>query len=146
VANLLTHLGQKYALGGNGSGDGSIARLATAIKLFTDASTPNQDGSGFTEVANGNGYTTGGKSIQLSDWAILEPSTDPVSDTQIKLETSGGGGGDLKWTASGGTIDDIKGAYIVDTNGDVLAWWERPAALTLQDGDEIDVADLIISG
>ena len=51
---------------------------------------------------------------------------------------------DKTWTASGGTIPDIDGVYLTDSDDNVLAWWERASAITLADGDSIVADDLYI--
>lgn len=131
MANSLTNAGEELALFGDGVGDGSIARLATSVRLFTSASTPNKNGTGFTQVANGNGYTTGGIAITVADWTF---SVNGVNG-QIVLD-------DQVWTATGGQIVNIAGAYIHDGT-DVLAWWER-STVTLDDTDTITLDDLTI--
>lgn len=133
MANSLTNDGEEFALFGDGVGDGSIARLATAVQLFDSTSTPAKNGSGFVEVANGNGYTTGGQAITVADWTFSVVS----NNGQIVLD-------DFVWTAVGGNITNIKGAYIVDTGGNALAWWERTTAVTLTPGDSLTVDDLTI--
>jgi hypothetical protein len=125
-----TYYGEEVQLLG-GSGDGGFARMATKLKLYTSASSPAKDGSGFVEVANGNGYTTGGQSIARSNWAYTS------APSKIKLD-------DFVWTASGGSIADIAGAYITDVSGNVMAWWERTTPLTLLDGESVTADDLTI--
>lgn len=132
MANSLTNKGEEYALIGDGSSDGSIARLATALLLYDSTSTPDKDGSGFTEVANGNGYTTGGQSINVSNWTYSVVS----QDGQIALDNQ-------VWTASGGNIANILGAYLTD-GSNVLAWWERSSAVTLTPGDSLTADTLTI--
>lgn len=131
MANSITNKGEEFALFGDGS-TGSIARLATAVKLFTNATTPLKDGSGFTEVTNGNGYTTGGIAITVADWTFSVVGVNG----QILLV-------DKVFTASGGSIVNIAGAYIAETGGDELAWWER-TTITLSDGDSLTLDDLTI--
>jgi hypothetical protein len=130
VANSLTYDGEKACLLG-GASDGSLARVAVKVRLYEKTSTPNKDGTGFVEVADGNGYTTGGKTISPSDWVY-----DPAN-SRIKLN-------DQVWTATGGSIEDIKGAYLVDSLGNVLAWWERATAVTLSSGDTLTLDDLTV--
>lgn len=126
MANNLTHKGQEEALD-------RIVSIAAAIRLFTDATQPSKDGTGFTEVADGNGYSSGGKSINSSNWTAALVS----GNRRITLD-------DFTWTANNGTIDNIKGAYIVDGNDNPLAWWERSTAITLQAGESITADDLFI--
>lgn len=133
MANSLTNLGEELALFGDGVGDGSIARLATAIRLFDSTSTPAKDGTGFVEVANGNGYTTGGQAITVADWTF----SVLANNGQIVLD-------DFVWTAAGGNIANIKGAYLTDSGGSALAWWERTTAVTLTPGDSLTADNLTI--
>lgn len=136
MTNSLTNLGEQIALMGDDvatPADGAIARLATAVKLFKTGSTPNKDGSGFIEVVGGNGYVTGGTAITFSDWTFAVQS----GNGQIKLD-------DIIYTASGGNIPDINGAYIVDTGGNALGWWERSSPIILTPGDSLTLDDLTI--
>ncbi len=128
MANSLTHKGEELALK---KSPGSVAYLATAVRLFTGASAPDKDGTGFSEVANGNGYTTGGQVITQANW------TYTALTSKITLA-------DQVWTASGGSIANVRGAYIVNAGGDVLAWWELTSAITLASGDTITLDDLTI--
>lgn len=69
--------------------------------LFTSAVTPTADTntkSELTEIANGNGYTTGGLSLNRdsTDFDVLtEDDTNDRALIQLK---------DLTWTASGGSL------------------------------------------
>jgi hypothetical protein len=134
--NALTNLGEQVATMGNDTvtpTDGSIARSAKHVKLYTSASVPSKAGTGFVEVANGNGYTTGGQAIAVSDFTFSVVG----SNGQIKLA-------DKVWTASGGNIADIAGAYMTDVSGNVLAWWARATPVTLTPGDSLTLDDLTI--
>ena len=83
-----------------------------------------------TQIANGNGYTTGGADAQAT-WA----------------ETTGTGtltGTMIVWTASGGTIGPFQ--YVVlynDTQTSpvdpLIGWWDYGSALTLQIGETFSV-------
>jgi hypothetical protein len=133
MANSLTNKGEEYALFGDGASDGAIGRLGTKIKLYTSGSTPNKDGTGFTEVANGNGYTTGGNAITIANWTYAVVSTNG----RITLA-------DQVWTASGGNIVNIAGAMLTNAADAVLGWWERSTPTTLTPGDSITLDDLYI--
>lgn len=133
MANSLTNKGEEYALFGDGVSDGSIARLTTAVRLFDSTSVPLKDGTGFVEVANGNGYLTGGIAITVGNWTFSVVSTNG----QIVLA-------DQVWTALGGNIALIAGAYLTDTGGNALAWWERSSPVTLTPGDSLTADDLTI--
>jgi len=58
------------------------------------------------EVANGNGYVTGGKTLPTPTW------TTGASAGQYAFDS-----GDPIWTASGGTIPNIKFAVIRNSTG-----------------------------
>lgn len=131
MANSLTNLGEEYGLIGDGSGDGSVARKGATLRLYDNTSTPAKDGTGFVEVATGNGYAA--KAISVSDWAFSVLG----GNGRIQLA-------DQTWTASGGNIANIAGAYLADSGGNVLAWWERPSAVTIAPGDTITADDLTI--
>ena len=64
-----------------------------------------------SEVANGNGYTTGGKSLTSVTW------TTGASAKQYRLDAA-----DPVWTATGGTIVNIKFAAIKNSAGQALCW------------------------
>jgi hypothetical protein len=128
MANSLTHKGEELALK---KSPGSIAYLATAVRLFKGDSAPDKDGTGFNEVADGNGYTTGGQAIDETDWTYSALNSKMTLADQV-------------WNASGGSIENVKGAYLVNAGGDVLAWWELTTAVTLASGDDLTLDDLTI--
>lgn len=138
MANSLTNEGQGLALGKGSTGTTyGIVQAATRLKLFTDATQPLKDGTGFTEVSNGNGYTTNGiTTLDPTDWTASLNG----GDQQVVLDTNG----PYQWTASGGQIQNIKGAFITDASDRELAWWERSSAVTLNASDTITADDLTI--
>lgn len=73
----------------------SASNFAT-VTLTTLASITN-------EVANGNGYITGGKTMAGITWAVGASASEYRFDATSVI-----------WTASGGTIPNIKGAVIYD--------------------------------
>ena len=131
MASSLTYKGEEYMLNGDGSSDGGMARLAVKVKLYANGSAPAKDGSGMVEVVNGNGYVTGGNALIATNFTYAS------APSRITLD-------DQTWTASGGSIANIAGAYITDASDNVLAWFERSSLLTLDDGDSITLDDLTI--
>ena len=135
MANSLTYKGEEIALKRPAapSDKGSVAYAATHVRLFEGTSVPDKDSlvMVFDEISDGNGYTTGGKTITEADW------TYDSDNSKITLA-------DQVWTASGGSIESIAGAYIVNAGGDVLAWWELTGPITLASGDDITLDDLTI--
>ena len=131
MANTLTNWGEEVMLIGDGA-DGGIARIASDIRLYLNTSVPAKDGTGFNEIPNGNGYVTGGEAVVLGNWALSLAG----DVNQIVLTT------DPSWTASGGPISNIAGAYLTDGT-DPMAWWER-TALTLAIGETLTLDDVTI--
>ena len=62
------------------------------------------------EVANGNGYLTGGKNMASKTWASV--ATDKYRF----------GAANLIWTASGGTISNIQYAVLYKDSGKLIAY------------------------
>lgn len=81
----------------------SASNCSTAT-LSTAASVTN-------EVANGNGYTTGGATLASVTW------TTGASAAQYRLDAA-----DPVWTATGGTIPNIKFALIKNSAGQAICW------------------------
>jgi len=80
------------------------------------------------EVANANGYTTGGQSVTLT----LSGTTTVTVDVQT----------DPVWTASGGSIT-ARYAVIYEVGGNVLCYClldSTPADVTATDGNTLTVA------
>jgi len=125
-----TYRGEELEIYGTAS-DGGFARLAVKIKLYKNTSTPAKDGTGFVEVVNGNGYITGGKTISRANWTYLSGPSHIVLEDQV-------------WTAAGGSIPDIAGAYLTNAADEVMAWWDRSTALTLLDGESVTADDLTV--
>lgn len=117
--------------------DGASTPAALALILTTDVPTwATKVQSELTEVANGNGYTTGGIAVALNstDWP-----TETESDTagrqyfERKLKT-------VSWTASGGNIpasgDGPKAVVLVDDAADpnVIAYIDLGSERTVVSG------------
>ena len=102
------------------------------MALFTSSSNIGASSTTYAgvsnEVANGNGYTTGGASITLT----LSGTTTVTVD----IET------DPSWTASGGSIV-ARFAVIYEVSGNVLCYClldSTPADVTVTDGNSLTVA------
>ena len=91
---------------------GASNQFTTTIALSTAASIVS---AGATEVAAGNGYATGGKSLLSLTW------TAGSAATQIRFDSA-----DPIWTATGGTISTIKYALLRNSTGagagKVICW------------------------
>lgn len=118
------------------------------VALVTSATAPTADTntlSQLTEIANGNGYTTGG--YQLTPGAtdfdtLTEDDSGDKGLVQVK---------DVVWTASGGSIpgsgDGARYAVLIDDNGtvgsrEVYAWWDLTSDRTVSTGQTLTLQDL----
>ncbi len=128
----LTFLGQQIALFGTGVGtNGGLLNYGVKLRLYSGASVPSKSGSGFVNIADGNGYTPW--TITSGDW------TTGVVDSDYRIILA-----DRTLTASG-LIANIAGVYLVDASEAALAWWEQ-VPVTLQPGAILDLTALSISG
>lgn len=92
-----------------------------AIKL---ASAVNAAAGTFTEVANGNGYTTGGNSVGTNSTPTQSAGTYTV--TLANPAT---------WTATG-AVGPFQYAVLTDTTAGVnLGYWDYGSAISLATGD-----------
>lgn len=113
------------------------------VALITSGTTPTVDTNTMadvTEIAAGNGYTSGG--FQLSrnstDFDVLsEDDTGDLGSLQIK---------DIVWTASGGSIpasgNGARYAVLTDDNGtvgsrEVYMWWDLTSDRSVSDGQTL---------
>lgn len=112
---------------------GGIAHIATKLKLYNTASTATKTMSSnvFTEPSGG-GYTN--KTISKANWT---PSVGGGGDTEMVLANQ-------TFTATGGSIDNVQGAFLTDPAGNEMAWWERSSPVTLALGDSITADTLTI--
>jgi len=118
------------------------------VALVTDATAPDQDTntmSDLTEIAAGNGYTSGGYQLtkNSTDFDVLnEDDSNDRGDIQIK---------DVVWTASGGTIPDsgdgARYAVLTDDDGtvanrEIYAYWDLASARSVSDGQTLTLQNL----
>lgn len=117
------------------------------VALCTSAATPTVDTNTFselTEIAAGNGYTTGGISLtkNSTDFDVLtEDDTGDLGKIQIK---------DLTWTASGGSLpgsgNGARWAVLTDDNATqgnriVIAWWDLTSDRSVSVGQPLTLQD-----
>ena len=118
-------------------GDGTIDLNSHAFKMvltsnsYTPTRATHDELADVTnEVANGNGYTSGGA-------ALANPSFNQTSGT-AKWDAD-----DVSWTASGGSIGPIRNAVIYDdtVSGDPLVCYcvLEASDLTITDGQTMTV-------
>lgn len=113
------------------------------IALVTSATAPTADTNTFselTEIASGNGYTTGGYQLSRNSTdfdALTENDTNDRGEIQVK---------DVVWTASGGSIptsgNGARYAVLLDDNAtianrEVLAYWDLTSDRSVSDGQTL---------
>ena len=76
---------------------------ANNVALSTQASLGN-------EVANGNGYATGGASVTARTWAAVATNKYRFDSTAVT------------WTATGGTVPNIKYAVVYQAGGKLVCF------------------------
>jgi hypothetical protein len=122
---------------------------ALYLALVTSAVTPTADTntkSELTEVANGNGYTTGGISLTRNgtNFPVVENDTNDRGDIDIPNQV---------WTASGGTLpasgSGARWAILTDDNAtqgsrEVWYWWDLTSDRAVSDAQTLTLVDLLI--
>lgn len=118
------------------------------VALVTSATAPTADTntlSQLTEIANGNGYTTGGYQLtpNTTDFDTLtEDDSGDKGLVQIK---------DVAWTASGGTLpgsgSGARYAVLIDDNvtvgsREVYAWWDLSSDRSVSSGQTLTLQNL----
>ena len=88
--SLYNHTRARFASGANAVGDTYKVKLLTAATF--NATHTTLAATGGTEVANGNGYTTGGATL-------ANAAVTTVNTNQAKFDAD-----DVTWAASGGAI------------------------------------------
>ena len=102
--SLYNHTATRFADGSNAVGDTYKVKLLTAATF--NATHTTLSATGGTEVANANGYTTGGAT--LSGVAVTTVTTNDA-----KFDAT-----DVTWTASGGAITASYAILYNDTDTD----------------------------
>jgi len=120
------------------------------VGLVTSAVAPTADTNTFgqlTEIANGQGYTTGGYELDLNSTDFDTLTEDDDTD-QGKVLVK-----DVVWTASGGNLpasgNGARYAVLLDDNGTVgnrlvLAYWDLTADRTVSTGQTLTLQNLEI--
>jgi hypothetical protein len=107
-----------------------VEGLVEGVNLQSDsfsvllASAVNASAGTFTEVANGNGYTTGGNSVGVNSTATQSAGTYSCTLANPTV-----------WTASG-AVGPFQYAVLRDTTAGVnMGYWDYGSAVSLASGD-----------
>jgi hypothetical protein len=120
-----------------------VALVTSAVAPVADTNTKSE----LTEIASGNGYTTGGISLtkNATDFDVLTEDDTGTNDRaliQIK---------DLVWTASGGNLpvsgNGARYAILTDDNAtqgsrEVWAYWDLVSDRTISDTQTLTLQNL----
>lgn len=116
-----TYYGFQMALMGNGT-NGGAARIAAFARLYLSTSVPNIDETvGIWNEVSGGGYAA--RAITHADW------TYTPNPSRIVLV-------DLIWPFSS-ALTGVAGAYITDSLGNVMAWWDKIPVFNPNPGDMV---------
>jgi hypothetical protein len=122
------------------------------VALVTSATAPTVDTntlSQLTEIANGQGYTTGGFQLSRNSTDFDTATEDDSADKaiiQIK---------DVAWTADGGNLpasgSGARYAVLLDDNAtvgsrEVWAYWDLTSDRTVSDGQALTLQNLELNG
>lgn len=119
-----------------------LALVTSAVAPAADINTKSE----LTEIANGNGYVTGG--IALTRNATNFPTTEDDTNDWMNCDIP-----DQVWTASGGSIpasgNGARYAILTDDNGtqgsrEVYAWWDLVSDRSVSVGQTITLQNLIL--
>jgi hypothetical protein len=122
------------------------ANIYVALCTSTSAPSPDTDTLGqLSEIAAGNGYSSGGFQLTPNNTDFDASGEDDASDygfIQIK---------DVSWTASGGSLpasgNGARYAVLTDNNAtvgnrQVVAFWDLTSDRQVSDGQTITLQDL----
>jgi hypothetical protein len=120
--------------------NGGVNLASDTLKVMLTNTAPVATNSVYTdisggEVANGNGYTTGGTA------ATLTSSSQTSGLYKLILQA-------VTFTASGGSIGPLRYAVLYDTAGakDLIGWWDYGTSITLNSGDTFTVTFDAVNG
>lgn len=127
TVSLYNHTAQRFADGSNAVGDTYKVKLFTAATF--NATHATEAAAGGTEVANGNGYTTGGATL-----ANVTVATVTTNDARFDAD-------DVIWSASGGSITASFARIYNDTDNDdpPLAFIDFGGAETAGNGTDFRI-------
>ena len=126
----------------------ATAKTNYYVALVTSATAPTVDIntlSQLTEIAAGNGYTTGGYQLTPGSTDFDTATEDDTNDLGFLLIK------DVVWTASGGTLpasgSGARYAVLTDDNAtvgsrEVYMWWDLTSDRSVSSGQTLTLQDL----
>lgn len=127
TVSLYNHSAARFASGANAEGDTYKVKLLTAASF--DATHTTLAATGGTELANGNGYTTGGATL-----ANVAVTTVTTNDAKFDAD-------DVSWTASGAALSASYGILYndSDTNDPPVAFLDFGSSQSAGDGTDFKI-------
>jgi len=105
-----------------------LALHTSAASALVNTNTLSTQASLANEVASGNGYTTGGASVTSRTWASVATDKYRFDSTAVV------------WTATGGTIANIKYAVVYQSGGKLVCFSKLTSAqFTLAEDNTLTV-------
>lgn len=140
----VTNRGKKVIMGTYFQADATDTPVQFKLLLVTSAVAPGPDQSvlsGLTEVASGNGYTTGGEVITRNSTGFdVITQVDASDHALIQIK-------DVVWTASGGAIpasgDPPRYACLMDDDAtpNLVAFFDLVSDRTVSDTQTLTLQD-----
>lgn len=127
TVSVYNHTAARFASGANAPGDTYRVKLLTTATF--DATDVTLADTGGTEVANGNGYTTGGE-------ALTNVTVSTVTTNDAKFDAD-----DVAWSASGGPLVAAYGILFNDSDTDdpPLAFIDFGGSQSAGDGTDFKI-------
>lgn len=135
--------GQKFQIFVQNVANGVHNFGSDALKVMLTDTVPvatNTIYSNISEIANGNGYTTGGAAVTLT-------SSTEASGTYKLIATAA----NPTWTAAGGSIAQFRYAVLYDSTPSspskpLVAWWDYGSEVNLTSGQTFYVSFDVTNG
>ncbi len=101
----------------------------SAADLTANADSITSFGSVGSDLADGNGYSTSGKQLSAVTWTTGASTGEYRFDSTAKI-----------WSASGGSLANIRYAVVWASGGNLLCWAELSTApFTVTDGNTLTI-------
>ena len=143
-----TNNGIEYALGV--AFDSQSVATGLRLVLITAAAAPTVDTStfsGLTEIAAGNGYTSGGITVtQGTDTTLTQDDANNLAKIVIADKTITASGGAVPSSGSGARYVVLTDANATLNSRQVYAWWDLGGDVTIGSGNSLLLDDLTLRG